>query len=214
MLHLHVAGIGDDGPSGGLDASAFDDQLDFLRADFVWTSEDFIGDMTEDGSVSREDIDNVRKWSGRIGSAFRWGSLASVILLAVSIGFLGGRGWAGRLLWGAGSLLIVSAIWFASTGPVYAAFGEEPLHDALVEATESWPDSIDAANLRFVEKVEAITDSIADGFSARALQVMIASFILTAAAIGWKFSPRIGETLWVSSGSPPTEAEETSETDG
>ena len=43
---------------------------------------------------------------------------------------------------------------------------------------------------------------------------MIASFILTAAAIGWKFSPRIGETLWVSSGSPPTEAEETSETDG
>jgi hypothetical protein len=220
-LNEAVAGIGDDGPSGGagagdrgaggIDASAFDDQLDFLRADFVWTSEDFIADMTEDGAVSREDIDNVRKWSGRIGSAFRWGSLASVILLAVSIGFLGGRGWAGRLLWGAGSLLIVSAIWFASTGPVYAAFGEEPLHDALVEATESWPDSIDAANLRFVEKVEAITDSIADGFSARALQVMIASFILTAAAIGWKFSPRIGETLWVSSGSPSNDAEETSE---
>ncbi|HJM76574.1 MAG TPA: hypothetical protein QGI71_12070 [Dehalococcoidia bacterium] len=194
-LNEAVAGIGDDDPSGGpdgrgaggLDASSFDDQLDFLRGDFTWTSEDFIADMTEDGEVSREDIDNVRTNIRRVGTIARWGSLAAVILLAISIGFMGGRGWAGRLLWATGSLLIVSAIWFASTGPVYAAFGEEQLHDALVEATNDWPNSIEAANVSFIEKVEAITDSIADGFLSRALQVLIASFILTAAAIGWKF---------------------------
>ena len=190
-LNEAVAGIGDDEPSvgapTGLDASSFEDQLDFLRADFVWTSADFIADMIEDGEVTLEEIEEARRWFSRIRSTLRWGSLAAVMLLAVSIGFMGGRSWAGRLLWGAGSLLIVSSLWFFSTGPVYSAFAEDQLHDALVEATQDWPSSIETANARFIENVESIADSFADGVSTRALQVMIASLLLTGAAVGWKF---------------------------
>ncbi len=215
-LNEALAGIGDDGvedggpsgsaPAGGLDPTSFEAQLDFLRRDFVWTSDDFVALLTEDGTTTREDIDAVRSYVRRIGTIARWGSLAVVISLAVAIGFMGGRGWAGRLLWGAGSLLVVSALWFASTGPVYARFGEERLHDQLVEATEGWPDSIDAASVSFVEKVETITDSIADGLSTRALQALIASFVLTAAATGWTYWTRDGDAAWMAEASGPDDA--------
>ena len=212
-LNEAIAGMGDgdqpaDGssrrpasgvPAAGPDpASAFESQLDFLRRDFVWTSEDFVASIIEDGTVSRGDIEAVRVNIGRVGTIARWGSLAAVISLALSIGFMGGRRWAGRLLWAAGSLLIVSAFWFATTGPVYAQLLQPRIHDALVDATESWPDSIDAASESFVQKVETISDSAVGGLSARSLQVLVGSFALSAAAAGWMYSTRRdGDGEWV-----------------
>ena len=158
------------------------------------------------GTVSRGDIEAVRVNIGRVGTIARWGSLAAVISLALSIGFMGGRRWAGRLLWAAGSLLIVSAFWFATTGPVYAQLLQPRIHDALVDATESWPDSIDAASESFVQKVETIADSAVGGLSARSLQVLAVSFALTAAAIGWMYSTRRdGDAQWVAQASASDE---------
>ena len=50
------------------------------------------------------------------------------ILLAVIVGFLGGRGWIQRLMWAAITMLIASILVYAIWGPVYSSFAEPIIH--------------------------------------------------------------------------------------
>ena len=69
------------------------------RAGFTLTLDDVYGSDAE-GIETREDADDIRRWIGRLATSIRWGLFGVVVLLAIVIGFLGGRRWPTRMLWG------------------------------------------------------------------------------------------------------------------
>lgn len=169
--------------SGGTD---IDRRLEFMREDYVYTERDFLDDITED-DTDVGDFDNVR---GRIDSfrtALRFGAIAMVLGSVFTIGVMGGRRWPTRWMWGAGALVVVSALWFVTTGPVWSQFGQPQIHDALLESTADWSDNVENVRLSFIDRVEEFADDIADGFASRALKVFGASLLVFVLAALWAY---------------------------
>ncbi|MDP6605606.1 MAG: hypothetical protein QF664_05040 [Dehalococcoidia bacterium] len=163
--------------------------LEWLQRDFVYTSDDFLEDLAEDGG-SAADFDDVRGRAGLVRGALRWTSIIIVAGLVLSVGALGGRSWPSRLIWGAGALFAVSSFWFLVAGPVYDQFAEPEIHDGLVEATEDWSESFESVRLSYVERVETVVNDLAGGFASSALRVALASALAVAAGVAWPYFAR------------------------
>ena len=167
-----------------------DRQLDILRRDFVYTQADFLEDMASEGNAS--DVDNVRRASALYRDVLRWGGLAVSGLLTLLIGVLGGRRWATRAMWAAGALVVVSAGWSVGFGPLYGRFAEPEIHQRMLDATAGWPETLDAARLQFVDKVDTVIDDFAGGFAFRARLWLAVSALALAGSTFWAYGPRPG----------------------
>lgn len=123
-------------------------------------------------------------------------------MLLVSIGFLGGRGWSGRVIWASAFLLasavLIFAIWgpgydaLAKSGPIYGAAGIGDLdklrQDALADISQSGGDFPETARLaanKAFDIAESIVDGFASGIAGRSLTLAGIGLIGLLAAIFW-----------------------------
>ncbi len=181
-----------------------DRRLQFMREDYVYTHVDFLEDIAEDGT-DVDDFDNVR---GRIDSfrtALRFGAIAMVLGSVFTIGVMGGRRWPTRWMWGSGALVVVSALWFITTGPVWSEFGQPEVRESLLESTDDWSDNVSSVRLSFIDRVEEFADDIADGFASRALKVFGASLLVFVLAALWAYFKYPGGGAMASPADEPTD---------
>lgn len=113
--------------SGADAVQRVDDVRRYLRDGITITEQD-IRAAIDDAGADSSDVDQVRRWIG-LARSLSWVPLALALALSVAIGFLGGRGWGGRLAWAGVPLLIGGAITAAAvvvaTGPVNDAINDE-----------------------------------------------------------------------------------------
>ncbi len=74
------------------------------------------------------------------------GSALAAAVLVLTVAFLGGRGWVGRLRWGSAALVIASTLALVVTVPVWAATAsphiEDRIHDFTVDADSPFPHPV------------------------------------------------------------------------
>ena len=156
-----------------------------------------------------DDLDSGRDIL-KASRTYRWVIYVPLIVLLAGISFLGGRGWSGRVAWGAGALLIAAGIIFlifgpgydnlAKSGPIYDAAGLSDLEEQREEALDriTHPEKYDtsaekndypktsslAANKAF-DMLESMADDFASGIATSSLGFAIIGLIALAAAIFW-----------------------------
>ncbi len=178
----------------GLDA--FDELREFLSGLWTYSDKDLLEDVDE--FAPEGDADNAREWFDRARD-FRLLAFIPTILLAIIIGFLGGRGWWGRLVWGSFFVALSSAIIFGVTGPGYDAFKDSDLAtDQIEEVRTNVIESVEedlydqgATHGEFnrtvtmiADKVEEISWSIVDRFASGLSESSLAVLIVSGATFG------------------------------
>ena len=124
-----------------------EDIRSFLADGWTYTHLDLREDLEEQavdstfGNVETADdlLERVRDWFKK-SRQFRWVVYLPLILLLVVIGFLGGKGWTGRVIWGASFLLVFAGVIFVVAGPVYSSLAST----GFAEARERTLAEIDA----------------------------------------------------------------------
>tara|TARA_Y100000590_G_scaffold358038_1_gene413188 strand:+ start:412 stop:2364 length:1953 start_codon:yes stop_codon:yes gene_type:complete len=103
---------------------------DSLSKGIQYNDQDFrihIETITADGGQTLSILDQIRGIL-KLVHMFNMAVYIPTILLAVIVGFLGGRGWIQRLMWAAMTMLIASILVYAIWGPVYSSFAEPIIH--------------------------------------------------------------------------------------
>lgn len=144
-----------------------------LRAGFTLTLGDVYG-SDDDEIKTREDADDIRKWIGRITTSVRWGLFGIVVLLAVAIGFLGGRRWSTRMLWGASALFVSALIVVIGAGPLYDEVAAREIRDELTKDSLDWPQALLAEHDRIANDVVELFDRPLNGGGAERLLLLVA----------------------------------------
>jgi hypothetical protein len=138
----------------------------------------------------------------KLARTFRLVIYVPLLVLLVVIAFMGGRGWAGRVAYAAGCLLISGGIIFAIFGPGYTAFAktgpiydtagvsdlQELRRDALNDITEGGGDFPNTARLaanKAFDTVESIADGFASGIAGDSLTLAMFALAIMVAAIFW-----------------------------
>ncbi len=173
------------------DFETLQDLRSFLADGWTYTRADFAEDITDErGAGTMEDIDLVRDIL-KTFRTYQWLIYVSMVIFLVVMGFLGGRGWSGRIKWGSSSLLVSAAIIFILFGPVYAvgsSIGLDNARDQALEEINSADDYSETARLA-ANKGFDIAESISDGFASNiavsSLTLVIIAAILLTVAILW-----------------------------
>ena len=92
----------------------------FLADGWTYTHSDF-RDLA--GAEAMANVDKGRDYLKQ-ARTYRWVVWVLLVLLLVVIGFLGGRGWLGRVKYAASFLLVSSGIIFLIFGPGYGALAK------------------------------------------------------------------------------------------
>jgi hypothetical protein len=101
-------GLAGDGPADGQGALDF---LETVRAGAKWDQDDLLAELTT--PEARDAFETARR-TGAFITPLKALAIALPVLLAVAIGFLGGRSWPGRLIWAGGSLLAAALLFIAT----------------------------------------------------------------------------------------------------
>lgn len=177
--------------------------LQALQSGWTLTLEGIYG-TDLDGLQTRADVDEVRKWVGRLTTSVRWGLLAVVAVLAIVIGLLGGRRWSTRILWGAGALCISAVLVAAAAGPLYDGVAADEIQDALRDDSDDWPATLIENRIRIIDDFEAILDSATSGFADEALILLLASGALVIVSGAWAHRESQADPTGNGGGKPPT----------
>lgn len=208
----------------GADAfAAFDQARELIGGGFAWTEADLskaLADASSGSSVNLEDVrkvfqndytltqDDLRKdmdaaaiqqfdsTRSTLRTIFGLGWLTIVLplVLAVAIGFLGGRRWYSRLAWGAGALGITSLIVWIAIAQAYGRI-QPRLHEELVDSTVNIEDEGQRRlALAAIDKVEIVIDDVVAGASGFARTWTILGVLGVASAAGWMYYSRTAET--------------------
>ena len=136
------------------------------------------------------DLAAMRTWSSRLRGG-RWLLLAATVLLVTAIGLLGGRRWRSRLAWGAAALLIVAAISFVATGPVYTATLSSRLDTAITNARAKDAGDLQPVRDRLLDQVRVvIDDDVVGRMAATSRNWAALSVLALAASAGWALYDR------------------------
>ena len=165
-----------------------DDVRAFLADGWTYTEVDLREDLdNEDIFDAMELSRSLFSWAKRLQFLIYLPTLAALI----GIGFLGGRNWSSRVAWGAGALVVISAIIFVSFGPTYGAFTESPYEDLKREVlAEIDPaDNFDATLRLLIDKGFDMGKSVIDGFSSgittRAVILLVIGLIALGISLYW-----------------------------
>ncbi len=191
--------LGREADAVGVDtAGLLDDVRVSLRDGWSYTETDLREWVVDAGGAQAlDDLDRAR---GLIGTGrgylpLGWGLAA---LLAVAVGFLGGRGWAGRAAWGSGALLAAAGIVFVAFGPAYHLAGKSGavLRAAQVESLEEargrtlaeierdvadFPRTARLAALKGFDVAESGVDAFVSRVASTARNLAIAALVALAA---------------------------------
>ncbi len=147
-----------------------------------------LGDSEDDpigmsAAERQEDLDNARHaiHLGKVLIPLVW--VVSILLL-VAVGFLLGRSWKGRLLWGLGTFLVAALIFAIAIGVAGAV---APIPDRIVER----PEGQDATQVGIVtadkgdEMVHNAIDTLIWGLEVKFIICVVVSAVAMAGVIGW-----------------------------
>ena len=189
------------GDQGNGYVDTLDDVRGFLSEDWTYTEADFREDLGGDGGTVVKELDDGCNLFA-LAQSFRLMIYLPVLLSLVSIGFLGGRGWTGRVAYGAGCLLItagiVFVIWgpgyesFAKSGPIYESLGLADLETQRQEALDDiaargghFPNTARLAANKLFDVAESVADRFASGIASSSLNLAIIGLVAMLAAIFW-----------------------------
>ena len=196
----------------------------FLADGWTYTEADFRDDLSKQDSGALGTVDAIgRLDTGRdvfkLSRTYRSVIWLPLVLLLVSIGFLGGRGWSGRVAYAAAFLLVSAGIIFLIFGPGYNAFAKSgPIYDAagvsdldelrqeaLSDITQDadggdFPDTSRLAANKIFDIMESLVDGFASGIAKSSLSLAIIGLVALAAAIFWsaitstisRYMPEVG----------------------
>jgi hypothetical protein len=174
--------VGDDGDTSNLDR--LDQVLEWTSEGFTVTEIDLQEAIESDAgnSTTFADIDRYRKL---LGTAREFSFLLYVVpgLLLAAIGFLGGRGWRGRLTWAAVTLGVTAALAFAALGPVYRGFAEPRIDELIVDATADAREGATVLETLVIDKAVTVARSVADAFRGGLTQRSLLFLIIGAAGL-------------------------------
>jgi hypothetical protein len=183
-LRGELAGRGD----GAVET--LDDVRAFLADGWTYTDVDFREDVSEKAGPSTLDyLDTGRDWLKR-SRTYRWVVYLPMIALLVLVGFLGGRGWSGRVAWASGLLAVAAGLVYVAFGPVYQSLAGSRFLEARatavseVTATEFAGTSRLAANKAF-DMVESVADGFASGIAGSSLGLAVIGLIALGVAFFW-----------------------------
>ena len=201
-LRRDLAGLRGTGQRvAGVDpATLLDDVRMALRDGWTYNEADFREWVLDAGGVQAlDDVDMARGLieQGRGYLGFGW---VLVALLLIAVGFLGGRGWAGRAAWGSGALLVAAALVFLLFGPGYHLFGKSGtvLRAAQIESLEEvrtrtlteierdvadFPRTASLAALKGFDVAESMADAFVSRVASTARNLAIAALVVMVAAV-------------------------------
>ncbi len=186
------------------------DARSFLSHGFTYTHIDFRRDLEAfdqdlDYDIllasSREDLsfipDNIidildmsRDWIGWINGN-RWALYLTLSIMLVTIGFLGGRGWSGRLIWAASFLFITSAVVVLGSGPMYGVVASSWFDEQRQEVTQeingnapkNFPSSWRLVRGKGLDMAESVADDFMAGIRTSATTLMIIAITIILATV-------------------------------
>ena len=176
-----------------------DDVRGFLSEGWTYTDADFEEDLSPEDFSTVDDGRNLFA----LAQSFKFVIYLPVLLSLVSIGFLGGRGWTGRVAYGAGCLLIsagiVFVIWgpgyesFAKSGPIYESLGfadldtqrQDLMNDIENDDSHDFPKTARLAANKLFDVAESVVDRFAAGIASSSLNLAIIGLVARLAAIFW-----------------------------
>ncbi len=164
-------------------ASVLDDpenNLEFLQAGWALDETNFQKD-SEDAAA----LDEFRDRVGLALGTVRRLVFAGVAFLVVLIGWLGGRGWPGRVSWSAVALALPLLLVTVLAGPVYDRVVAPALDRALLTATGNWPEFLATQRMELVEDVESIAGHLASGTVTTVLPWLVGAVVVLALSQVW-----------------------------
>ena len=189
---VSFADLDDAGRQRARDASNNVEALREFREDIQdvqFTQEDLKERLEEEDPEVYENLQDTRDSldSGRgFWRIFAW--LLPVLLL-VSVGMLGGRSIAAKVIWAATFIAIPSIILFFSVGPGYSSGYRDTIEREITEEIEKDALVDTPAETAIKEKGRDIlqngVDDIFSGLSRRALILMIVSLVVLGGAVGY-----------------------------
>lgn len=191
-------------------SNAVEDVRSFLSDGFTYTHIDFRHDLEsfdqnldDDAALAppREELlfvpdtaieilDLSRNWlTWTHGN--RWIFYAPLVLLLVIIGFLGGRGWWGRLMWASSFLLITAAILIVAFGPGWEVVTSGEFDDQRTAAIDELsndagtklPFTLRLALDKGFDVAESLADDFASGMRTSAFTLAVIAIVALAAAV-------------------------------
>ena len=201
-LRRDLAGLRGEGRRvAGVDpATLLDDVRMALRDEWTYNETDFRDWVVDAGGVqSLDDVDMTRGLIRQGRGYLRLGWVL-VALLLIAIGFLGGRGWAGRAAWSSGALLVAAGLVFLLFGPGYHLFGKSGtvLRAAQIESLEEvrartlaeidrdaadFPRTARLAALKAFDLAESMADAFVSRVASTARNLAIAALVVMVAAV-------------------------------
>ena len=168
---------------------ALQDVRSLLADGWTYTLADFTEYVSEnDGAIAMADIDRGRSTLSTIRT-YGWLLYLVAFLLLACIGFLGGRGWPGRVQWGAASLIVCAGLIAVLFGLVYPTMTSIPMEDArrsIMEEIDSTNDYAETARLavgKGFDVIESMTDEFTRGVVTSSLLLVVAGVVVLAVAI-------------------------------
>jgi hypothetical protein len=139
-----------------------------------------------------EQLNIVRKWLDW-ARTFRWVIYVPMILLLVVVGFLGGRGWSGRVIWASSFLLVSAGIIVVIAGPVYSSLSSSGFDQAREEALkeidkEADQDFLNTSRLvanKSIDVGESIANDFVSGIRNSAVNLALISLVAILIAVFW-----------------------------
>ena len=121
----------------------------------------------------------------------RWIFYVPLVLLLVIIGFLGGRGWWGRLMWASSFLLITAGIVVVAAGPVWETVTSGRFDDQRAEAIDEITKDVDTklpstsrlALDKGFDMAESVADDFASGIRTSAITLAFIAIVAIAATV-------------------------------
>ena len=186
-----------------------DDVRSFLSDGFTYTHIDFrrdLGKLNDLDSNSPLDpprvellfipdtaisiLDLSRNWLSWTRDN-RWIFYLPLVLLLAVIGFLGGRGWWGRLIYAASFLLVTAAILVIAFGPVYGTVTSGQFDDQREEAIQEINEDVDTklpstsrlALDKGFDMAESVANDFSSGIRTSAITLAFISIIAIAATV-------------------------------
>ena len=182
--------------SGDLDGQdilhGLDTVREFLAEDgWTYTHVDFREDLVE--VLDEDGLDEFDRFRDRFAQAhrFRWLIYVPMVILLIIIGFLSGRGWAGRATWASALLALSAGILLVLSGPVYDNLAEPRLDDLQeriltdVEIDSRFENTERLATDKVLELAESVVDGFASGIAASSRTLLVIGLVVLVISVGW-----------------------------
>ena len=179
-----------------VDGQKASDSVDRIRSLMLdgWTFDDadFAEYVNSEYPSVVPTLDSLRTYL-KLARTFGFLIFLPVVLLVVSIAYVGGRGWSGRFTWAFGSLAAASLVILVMFGIVYGLIvgsmldniRDRLLADAL--GAESFGATKFIITNKLIEIIESVYDDFSSGIINRALMILAISIFGLIVTLGWDY---------------------------